>query len=94
MSILAIVVIITIIVLIKNGSYDIDQCKTISNDVDVVSVINLVNDCESVISTYINTKMCVCVFVCLSVYSRFSRPFGIRLGYPLVQSCLMLPKWF
>ena len=46
------------------------------------------------ISTYINTKMCVCVFVCLCVCSRFSRPFGILLGYPLVQSCLMLPKWF
>ena len=35
------------------------------------------------ISTYINTKMSVCVSVCL----RFSRPFGIRLGYHLAQSC-------
>ena len=38
------------------------------------------------ISTYINTKM----FVCL----RFSRPFGIRLGYPLAQMCFDASKWF
>ena len=42
------------------------------------------------ISTYINTKMCVCVSVC----SRFSQPFGIRLGYPLAQMCLSTSKWF
>ena len=35
-----------------------------------------------------------CVCVCVSVYSRFSRPFGIRLGYPLAQMCFSTSKWF
>ena len=42
----------------KNGSYDIHQCKTISNDEVAVAVINLVDDCGSVINNecvnYIN----------------------------------------
>ena len=42
------------------------------------------------ISTYINTKM----FVCLSVCSRYSRPFGIRLGYYLAQSFVLVPWVF
>ena len=40
------------------------------------------------ISTYINTKM----FVCVSVCSPFSRPCGIRLGYPLAQRCFIRPR--
>ena len=39
---------------------------------------------------YINTKMCVCLCVC----SRFSRPFGIRLGYPLAQSFIYASNEF
>ena len=32
--------------------------------------------------------------VCLSLYSRFSRLFGIQLGYPLAQMCILTSKWF
>ena len=37
---------------------------------------------------YENVCVCVCVF------SRFSRPFGIRLEYPLAQMCFVASKWF
>ena len=44
------------------------------------SINNLVNyNPVQYISTYINTKMSVCLFVCY----RFSRPFRNRLGNPL-----------
>ena len=36
----------------------------------------------------------VCMCVCSSVCSRFSRLFGIRLGYPLAQSYLLGSKRF
>ena len=44
------------------------------------------------ISTYINTKMFVCV--CVFVFSRFSRPFRNRLGNHLTQCFILLSKVF
>ena len=43
---------------------------------------------------YEDVCMCLCVCVCLFVFSRFSRPFGIRLGCPLAQMCFDASKWF
>ena len=68
----------------------IRRCKTQSRQQNDLQCLQ----CHSIISTNINTKMSVCLSVCVCVYSRFSRPFGIRLGYRLAQSCLMLPKVF
>ena len=58
----------------------------------ITTLVSIIDFNECVISTYINTKMCVCV--CVFVFSRFSRPFGIRLGYPLAQMCFDASKWF
>ena len=43
------------------------------------------------ISTYVNI---MCLWVCVCVCSRFSRTFGILLGYPLAQMCFLTSKRF
>ena len=64
------------------------KCKK-NIETEVFCLENHFRETWQFISTYINSKMCV-----LCVFSSFSRPFGIRLGYPLAQSYLIAPKWF
>ena len=55
---------------------------------------DLKSDLYSHLYLYKYKNVCVSLFDCLSVCSRFSRPFGIRLGYILAQMCFLTSKRF
>ena len=72
----------------RRGTYDVIQ---LSFEFFLIEEINdfLEIKVGKCISTYINTKK----FVCVCVFSRFSRPFRNQLGHPLPYSSFLKLGW-